>query len=129
MKRLIHITCSFMVFFAGVAAAWASCKQTSFASDDHRRSPAPVHAHDHHSDSHHEHSHDSVIHCPSLDEFVPVATFSPSKEHRVEHVPAALMGGLDPLFARHGSRLMHGPPGSAHPSSIPPYLFLSVLRI
>lgn len=80
MKRFILITCSFLVFFAGVAAAWESCKQTSFASDEQHRSPVPVHAHDHHSDDHHEHSDDDAIHCPTLDEFVLTAIFSASQD-------------------------------------------------
>ncbi len=52
MKRLLLITCCFLVVFAGAAAAWESCKQISIASDDHHRS-VPAHGHDHHSDSDH----------------------------------------------------------------------------
>lgn len=130
MKRLVHITCSFLVLFAGVAAAWASCEQISFASGEKQRSRSAVHAHDHHSDSHHDHSHDSVIHCPSLDEFVPVATFSGSWEHRVERVLAVFAADLESQFTRRGfHRSMHGPPVFDHSSIIPSYLLLSVLRI
>jgi hypothetical protein len=131
MKRLILIACSFLVLFAGVAAAWESCKRVSFLSDDHHQSSNPVHAHDHHPESDRQHSHDDgAIHCPPLDGYLPTAIFSLNKDRRVERVPATLGAGLFSQFTQHGSfRLIHGPPGFAHSSIVPPYLLLSVLRI
>jgi hypothetical protein len=37
MKRLIFITCSFLVFLVGMASAWTGCKQISFAVGANRR--------------------------------------------------------------------------------------------
>jgi hypothetical protein len=39
MKRLILISCSFLVVFSGAIAAWESCNRVSFASDAHHGSP------------------------------------------------------------------------------------------
>ena len=129
MKRLFFIVCSFLVFFAGVAAAWESCKQISIASDDHHRS-VPAHGHDHHSNSDHHHSDNSAIHCPPIGDYLPTANFTISPDQRVERLPETLVGELVSQFIDHGLyRLIHGPPGSAHSRIIPPYLMLSVLRI
>jgi ABC-type nickel/cobalt efflux system permease component RcnA len=130
MKRLIVITCSLLVLFAGAASAWANCKQISFVPDNHRRSPVPVHAHDHHSEANRQHSHDGEIHCPPLDDYLPTATFSVNKDHRIERVIATLVAGFNSQFTQHASyRLIHGPPGFAHSRILPPYLLFSVLRI
>lgn len=129
MKRLSVITCSFLVFFAGIASAWSSCKQISFGLDKHQGSATPAHRHEHHSESEHNHSHDSVIHCSTLDEFLPVGTFSTSKHYRVERLLDASVPPLDFPTSRRGYRLVHGPPGIANLAFIPPYLLLSVLRI
>jgi len=129
MKRLILITCSFLVIFAGVAAAWESCRQISIASDDHHRS-VPAHRHDHHSQSDRHHSSNNVIHCPPMGDYLPTATFTLSPDNRIERLPETLVGELDSQFIDHGLyRLIHGPPGSAHSRIIPPYLMFSVLRI
>jgi hypothetical protein len=129
MKRLILITCSFLVVFAGVAAAWESCKQTSITSDDHHRS-LPVHGHDHHSRSDDHHSSDSAIHCPLIGDYLATANFTVNPENRIEPLRSILIGESDSQFAQPGSyRLIHGPPGSGHSHIIPPYLLLSVLRI
>lgn len=128
MKRLLLITCSFLVVFAGVAAAWESCKQISIADNHHRSVPA--HGHDHHSNSDHHHSDNSAIHCPPIGDYLVTATFTISPDQRVERLPETLVGELDSQFIDHGLyRLIHGPPGSAHSRIIPPYLMLSVLRI
>ena len=129
MKRLIPITCSFLVLFAGVVAAWASCEQISFGPGEKERSQPAAHAHDHHTGSDHNHSHDSVIHCPSLDEFVPVAAFLPLPDDRLDRLPAALVAGLHPQLSPHGCRSMHGPPGFTQSNNNSAYLLLSVLRI
>ena len=130
MKRLILITCSFLVVFSGAIAAWASCSRASFASDAHHGSPVPVHGHDHNSESEHHHSNNTVIHCPPLDGYLPTATFSLNKEHRIERVLATLVGGFNTPVTQYGSfRLIHGPPGFPYSSIIPQYLLLSVLRI
>ena len=130
MKRLIVIACSFLVLFAGAASAWANCKQISFAADDHHGSTVPVHAHSHHSESDDQDSSDGEIHCPPVDGYLPAATFSLGKDHRIERVSATFVAGFDSQFAQHASyRLIHGPPGFAHSRIIPPYLLLSVLRI
>jgi hypothetical protein len=129
MKRLILITCSFLVVFAGAAAAWESCKQISFLSDDHHRS-ASVHGHDHQSQSDRHHSDNSAIHCPPIGDYIPTATFTVSPDHRVERLSETLVDEFDPQFSQHGSYpLIHGPPDFAHSSIIPTYLLLSVLRI
>ena len=129
MKRLFLIACCFLVFVAGVAAAWDSCTHDSHASHKDHHSSIPAPAHGHHSDAGDEHSHDTVIYCPGFNKFVPTATFSASKGHRVERVIVTVGAELDSQFTQHESRLIHGPPGFDHSSIIPPYLLLSVLRI
>jgi hypothetical protein len=129
MKRLILINCAFLVVFAGMAAAWESCKEVSFVSRDHHRSDS-AHKHDHHSPSDHHGSNDPAIHCPPIGDYLATATFTISPDHRVERLPETLVGELDSQFIDHGLyRLIHGPPGFAHSRIIPPYLFFSVLRI
>lgn len=129
MKRLILIACSFLVVFAGVAAAWESCKQISFVSDDHHRS-APAHGHDHHSQSDRHHSNNGAIHCPPMGDYVPTATFTISPDNRVERLPETPVGEYNSQFSELPRyRLIHGPPGFSRSSIISPYLFLSVLRI
>lgn len=129
MKRLILISCAFLVVFAGVAAAWASCKEISFVSDDHHRS-ASAHTHDHHSPSDRHDSNDAAIHCPPIGDYLATATFTLSPDQRIERLPETLVGELDFQFIDHGLyRLIHGPPGFAQSRIIPPYLFFSVLRI
>jgi hypothetical protein len=129
MKRFLLISCAFLVVFAGVAAAWASCKEISFGSDDHHRS-ASAHKHDHHSHSDHHGSNDPAIHCPPIGDYLATATFTISPDQRVERLPETLVGELDSQFIDQGLyRLIHGPPGFAHFRVIPPYLFFSVLRI
>jgi len=130
MKRFLLIACCLFVVFAGAASAWADCKQTSFVHDRQHRSAATVHTHGHHSDPNDTHSHDGVIHCPTLDEFLPAATFSPSKDHRAERVLDTLIAEFDSQYASHRfHRLINGPPNFYWFSSIPSYLLLSALRI
>jgi hypothetical protein len=131
MKRFVLITCSFLVLFSGVAAAWEDCKRISFSSESHHhRSPVPVHAHDHHGDADHEHSRGTIVHCPPFTEFLVTATVSVGSDQRVERLLNTLIGEFQSQYVQQGSyRLIHGPPGSAHSRIIPPYLMLSVLRI
>jgi hypothetical protein len=129
MKRLFLITCCFLVFVAGVAAAWDSCTHDSNASHKVHHSSIPAPAHNHHSGANQEPSHNTVIHCPGFSEFVPTATFSASKDHRVERVILTIDAELDSQFTQHDYRLIHGPPGLDNSTIIPPYLLLSVLRI
>jgi hypothetical protein len=129
MKRLLGIISCFFVLYAVVASVWSSCKQISFESDHHSHRLAPVHAHDHHQASDHTHSDDAVIHCPTLDAFVTVASFSASKERRVERVSATPVTELGPFVTRHGSGSNHGPPGLSQAGIVSPYLLFSVLRI
>jgi hypothetical protein len=121
MKRTVTVICGLLIFFAGIAEARARCKQVSFTSQDPQ---VTAHNHEHHSHSNHNHSHDSVIHCPSLDEFVPVANFSASKDIRAMLVPAALISELHLQFTPNGIRSIHGPPGFSRLNSIPHYLLL-----
>src|SRR5918993_4201537 len=130
MKRLLFITCSFLVFFAGTAAAWEDCNRISFSSESHHRSPIPAHAHDHHGDADHEHSRGTIVHCPTFSEFLLAATVSVGGDQRVERLPTTLVADFDSQFPQPSSySLIHGPPGFAHSSNIPRYLSLSVLRI
>jgi hypothetical protein len=129
MKRLILISCAFIVVFAGVTSAWASCKQISFVSDDHHRS-ASAHKHDHHSPSDRHDSNDAAIHCPPIGDYLATTTFTLSPDQRIERLPETLVGEPDSRFIDQGLyRLIHGPPGFAQSRIIPPYLFFSVLRI
>ena len=129
MKRFLLISCAFLVVFAGVAAAWESCKQISIASDDHHRS-VPVHGHDHHSNSDHQQSDNSAIHCPPIGDYLPTANFAASPDNRIQPLPETLVAESDSQFAQRGSySLIHGPPGFTHSPNIPRYLSLSVLRI
>jgi hypothetical protein len=130
MKRLIVIVCCLFVIFAGAASAWANCKQAPFGSEDHRRSSDAIHTHDHHTDSHDEHSPGTVIHCPTLDEFLLTAIFSANTYERVERLPAAVVEIINAELGRQSSNpSIHGPPGFSRLNGIPPYLLLSVLRI
>ena len=129
MKRLFFITCSFLVFFAGVAAAWESCRQIGFVPDDPQHS-ASAHGHDHHSESEGHDSDSGTIHCPPLDSYLPTASFTVTKDYRVERVAAMLAAAFDHRLTNSGAyRLIHGPPGFLRTRNIPSYLLLSVLRI
>ena len=130
MKRLILITCCFLVLFAGIAAAWEDCKRISFLSEAHHNSRVTGHSHDHHGDADHEHSRGTIIHCPPFSEFLVTAMVSVGDNQRVERLPTTLIAQFDYQFAPHGSYpLIHGPPGSAQSLNISRYLSLSVLRI
>ena len=129
MKRLIVITCSFLVFFAGVASAWASCKQISFAVGDHHRSFVFVASHPDHQDSHHEHSDGAGFHCPPLEKFVPAASFSAKPDR--EEIRA--IGPFETKLAsqinnREFHRLL-GLPALVRSNGVAFHLFFSVLRI
>ena len=130
MKRLLGIISCFFVLYAVVALAWSSCKQISFESDHHSHRSAPVHAHDHHQASDHTHSDNAVIHCPSLSQFVPAASFAVKTDSEEKRV-------LDSFGAEFASRfndpefnpLIHDPPTLIRSSTISFHLFFSVLRI
>jgi hypothetical protein len=128
MKRFIVITCSFLVFFAGAASVWASCKQVAFASNDHHQSSGSGHTHDHHSDD--GHSHDATIHCPTLDDFVPSTTFS--LRHRAQNLNEVIWSALSLVSQQQNhtstDSTTHGPPFLIF-SPVPTRLLLSVLRI
>jgi hypothetical protein len=129
MKRLIVICCCLSVFIAGLASAWASCKQVAITAD-HRRAPVAAPAENHHSEAQHDHSQGTVIHCATLDEFLLTSTFSVTKDHRVQRVTDPFVAALHSPFRQHlPHRLIHGPPGLSRLNSVPPYLLLSVLRI
>jgi hypothetical protein len=129
MKRLIVITCCLSIFFAGLASAWANCKQIYASADDHRSS-APVHAHDHHSDSNHEHSDGSRVHCAPFKDFVPPALISAKPDRKPEQVVNPSAAELV-LSIRDGGfhRLIQCPPASPQSNGISSHIFLSVLRI
>ena len=129
MKRLAVLTCCFLVLFAGVASAWASCKQISLAPHDHSHSSVGVSADDHHSDSNHEHSNHTAIHCPTFEKFVPTAIFSTKPDERIERLTGSVGVITSQIFDYRLHRLVHGPPGAENLSTIPSYLLLSVLRI
>ena len=130
MKRLLGIISCFFVLYAVVASVWSSCKQISFESDHPSHRSAPVHAHDHHQASDHTHSDDAVIHCPSLSQFVPAASFAVKTDSEGKRVS-------DPFGAEFAStlddreidRLIHGPPAVVRSSNIPFPLLLCMLRI
>ncbi len=131
MKLTIAMVCCLFVVFAGAASAWANCKQVSFAPENYHGSQSSGHHNnDHHSDSNDNHSHDSIIHCPTLSQFLLTANFSAAKDQRVERVPDKIAVELGSQFYQHWPHgLIHGPPGCYPSSSIPSYLVLSVLRI
>jgi hypothetical protein len=128
MKRPFLLTFSLMILIAGAVSAWASCKETSFTSHG-EHPPGSAHSHDHHSDSHHAVPDGSVAHCPTLDHFLPGAAFSTGKDAgagwpadtRVVRQHDDVSGG--------DYESLHGPPGFAYLTFIPPYLSFSVLRI
>jgi hypothetical protein len=122
MKRTVTITCGLLIFFAGIAGVWASCKQVLLVSQDHHGAQVTAHNHEHH-------SHDSFIHCPNLNEFVPTANFSASKDNSAARVPSALIPEVHLRFSSNGIRSIRGPPGFSRLNSISPYLLLSVFRI
>ena len=125
MKRLIAIASCLFVILAGAASAWASCEQSFF-----QPSSEAAHGHDHHSESHHKHEDNAVIHCPTLNVFLLTATFSPTKNDRVERITLVdVFKCPDQFSACQLFRSLHGPPGYSRSNNTPPYLFLSVLRI
>ena len=110
MKRLALISC-FVVFFAGIASAWANCTQNSFSPAYDSKLPRAAHTQDHHSDSNHHHSNESVIHCATSDDFLITANVSVSKSQHVERLASASLTELDFQSGRQGScRSSHGPP-------------------
>jgi hypothetical protein len=130
MKRLTATIACLFVLCAGLAAAWADCKQVSFSDHHQRKLPIHVAAHDHQSEAHHEHSQETVTHCPTLDDFLVTAIFSAGGYDRAQPVHHTLVVHFNfPLNQNDSWRLVHGPPGLDHASVIPPYLLLSVLRI
>jgi hypothetical protein len=127
MKRLIVLVFCFLVLFAGVAAAWESCKQISLAAHDH--SAVHISAHDDHPNSNHENSDHAAIHCPTFEKFVPTAIFSTKPDERIERLTGSVGVITSQIFDYRLHRLVHGPPGAENLSTIPSYLLLSVLRI
>ena len=128
MKRSIVITCSFLVF-AGVAAAWASCKQISFAVGDHHRSSVLVASHPDHRDSHHEHSDGAGFHCPSLEKFVPAASFSAKPDREETRAIGPFETKLASQFNNRGFHRLLGLSALARSNSVASHLFFSVLLI
>jgi hypothetical protein len=128
MKRAIVITCSLLLFVAGLASVWADCKQVSFGPEKNLGSRSSDHGHGHHSDSDHKHSHGASIHCPSLDDFLPGARFRASTDTRAERLLGVLVRLFGSQTASDEYRSFHGPPGSPL-NSVHTYLLFSVLRI
>jgi hypothetical protein len=130
MKRLLGILSCLLVMFAGLASAWASCKQVTIASDGHHASSISGRAHEHHSHSNHDHSGNTVVHCSTLAEFIPTPTFvvkADSEEKRLS----------DPIGAEFATwfndaelnALVHDPPTLVRCRTVAFHLFFSVLRI
>jgi hypothetical protein len=117
------------VFFAGVASAWASCKQISFAAGDHHRSSALVASQAEHSDSHHEHSGDAGFHCPPLEKFVPTATFSAQSDREKTRAIGLFETELASPINNRGFHRLLPVPAFLRSSGIASHLLLSVLRI
>jgi hypothetical protein len=128
MKRFACIVSCLLILLAGAVAAWADCTRVSFGKNDDARREKK-HDHDHHSHSDHGHSHDSVIHCPTLDQFVPAATFSPSSVFRTGQAPLQLVPPALPDIIPGRFLRSHGPPGPVKTFRIPQHLSLSVLRV
>ena len=126
MKRSISILACALVLIAGAAAAWADCSRIAFGKNS---ADEPVrHGHDHpHSDE--RQSHDSAVHCPTLDQFVPAASFSATGLIGVEHVSVPFFSSANPDVPSIRFFRTHGPPGHLKSFRIPPYLALSVLRV
>jgi hypothetical protein len=125
MKRLIVITCCLSMFFAGLASAWANCKQIYASADDHRSS-----AHDHHSDSHHQHSDGSRVHCAIFKDYVPSAVISAKPDRKPERVVNEFVTELVFYIPDGGFyRLIQGSPAISQANGIPYHIFLSVFRI
>lgn len=129
MKSLLGTISCLLVLFAGVASAWASCKQVTIASDGHHGSSISGYAHDHHRGSNHDHSQHPVMHCPIV-QFGPTTSLTPKPDREAQRVS-------DPFGAEFASmlddreidRLIHGPPAVVRSSNIPFPLLLCVLRI
>jgi hypothetical protein len=125
MKRLVSTVSCLLVLLAGVTAAWASCKQLSFDTDDNRL--AAHSTHHRHSDSHHEHSDKASVHCPIEEWYVPTAVFSAKIHHGSERlVKWCAVESASCLRDGPFLSFTHGPPISPVSS---PHIFLSVLRI
>jgi hypothetical protein len=129
MKRLIVITCSFLVFFAGVASAWASCKQISFAVGANHRSSVLVASHPDHRDSHHEHSDGAGFHCPPLEKFVPTAAFSAKPDRDEKRAIDAFETKLASQFNNRRFHRLLGLSALARSNGVASHLFFSVLLI
>lgn len=129
MKRLIPFISCLLVFLGGIAAALSVCDKISIAAGDNRPVSVSRAAYDHHSDSAHEHSHNATVACPTVEQYVPTAVFSPKPNLGPERLVNSFVAELDSRISDGGfRRLIHGPP-LARSSGIPSPLFLSVLRI
>lgn len=130
MKRLMSVACCLVVLLGGVAAALATCEKMSFMSDDHRHSSVAHAAQDQNSDASHDHSEKSVVHCPSVDQFVSAAVFSSRPDRGPVRVVSPFVS--NPAF-RIGrgdiSPLSRSPSAYAVTNGVPSQLFHSVLRI
>jgi hypothetical protein len=129
MKRLIVITCSFLVFFAVVASAWASCKQISFAVGDHHRSSVLVASLSDHQDSHHEHSNGAGFHCSPLEKFVPTAAFSAKPDREEKRTIDAFETKLAFQINNGGFHRLLGLSALTRSNGFASHLCFSVLRI
>ncbi len=129
MKSLLGIISCLLVLFAGVASAWASCKQVTIASDGHQASSISGHAHDHHPGSNHDHSQHTAMHCP-IQQFGPTTCLSPKPDREAQRVSDPFGAEFPSMLNDRGfDRLNHGPPAVVRSSNIPFHLLLSVLRI
>lgn len=128
MKRLIPVISCLLVFFGGIAAVFAVCKQISIASYDDFHASASHAAPDEHSDSPHEHS--DIVHCPTVGQFIPAVVFPIKPDQGPERLVNPFVAKIA-FRADEGGvyRLIHGPPAFASTSGIPSHLFLSVLLI
>jgi hypothetical protein len=129
MRRLIVITWAFLLFFAaGIASAWAECKQISFGFQGHHHSAGSPHAHDHDHSGNHQ-SPDPTIHCPTLDDFVPSASFLlRGRTQSFDEVIGSVVSLVSQDNLASNDSNAHGPPFLIF-SPVPARLLLSVLRI
>jgi hypothetical protein len=127
MKSLVVIACCLFLLIAGAASAFEPCNH-GILSDRNHHHASSFSAHHSHSDD--PYSGDTVIHCPTVSEFISTAIFSLKPHHRTDAMMQPVTADATSEFSGAGSSgLDHGPPSLHCRRLIPPQILFSIWRI